>query len=330
MSDPVLAISDLEVRFRARAGVVEAVRGVSLSVARGETLAIVGESGSGKSVTALAAMGLIKLPGEVTGGRIRFGGQDMTGADEPAWRRLRGRRIAMIFQDPMTSLNPLMTIGAQITESLRTHLGLDAAAARRRARALIEMVGLSAPEKRLDQRPHELSGGMRQRVMIALALACEPDLLIADEPTTALDVTIQAQILEMLAELQARLGLSMLMITHDLGVVAATCRRVAVMYAGRIVEEADVDPLFADPRHPYTQGLLRATPRLDGTEARLTQIDGAPPDMKRLPAGCAFAARCPAAEARCRAETPPLAPDVNGRKVACWRPGVRAFESPPA
>ncbi len=220
---PLLEIEDLRVSFFTRRGRVDAVRGVSLTIGRGETVALVGESGSGKSVTALAAMGLIRLPGRVVGGRVAFDGEDMTGASEARWRALRGRRVAMIFQDPMVSLNPLMTVGDQIGEGLVRHLGMERTAARARGVELLDMVGVSAPATRIDQRPHELSGGMRQRVMIAIALACGPDLLIADEPTTALDVTIQAQILDVLADLQARLGLSVLMITHDLGVVAATC-----------------------------------------------------------------------------------------------------------
>jgi len=320
MSAPLLEIDDLRVDFVTRRGVVHAVRGVSLKVSPGETLGIVGESGSGKSVTVQAAMGLVAAPGAIAGGDIRWKGRSLLGPDGAAYgRQVRGRDVAMVFQDAMTSLDPIFTCGAQIVEVLRAHLGLDGEAARERARALLELVGIGAPERRLDQYPFELSGGMRQRVMIAIALACEPELLIADEPTTALDVTIQAQILELLQELQARLALAVILITHDLGVVAGMCRRVSVMYAGRIVEEAEADPLFERPAHPYTMGLLRSTPRLDRTEGRMVSIEGAPPDLRDPSDGCAFAPRCPARLAACAVD-PALAAVAADRRAACHRP----------
>jgi peptide/nickel transport system ATP-binding protein len=317
-----LVIEDLHVSFETRAGRVDALRGVDLTVAPGETLGIVGESGSGKSVTAQAVMGLIALPGRIEAGRITWNGRSLIdGADKgPAvW----GREIAMVFQDPMTSLNPLMTAGDQIAEGLVLHLGLTRAQARARAIHLLAAVGISGPARRIDQYPHEFSGGMRQRVMIAMAIACEPKLLIADEPTTALDVTVQAQILELLADLQARLGLAIILITHDLGVVAGLCRRVAVMYSGRIVECAPVDDIFAAPRHPYTQGLLRSTPRLDGTDGRLLSIEGAPPSLRSADDGCAFRSRCPIATDACRA-IPPLV-TRDDAQVACHHPGRDAW-----
>ena len=324
MTAPLLEIEDLRVDFTTRGGVVQAVRGVSLAVGPGETLGIVGESGSGKSVTAQAAMGLVATPGAITGGDIRWKGRSLIGpAGRDYARAVRGREVAMVFQDAMTSLDPLFTCGQQIGEVLTRHLGYDRSAARVRARELLDLVGITAPEQRLDQRPFELSGGMRQRVMIAMALACEPALLIADEPTTALDVTIQAQILELLRELQARLGLAVMLITHDLGVVAGLCRGVAVMYAGRIVEEAPAEALFERPAHPYSMGLLRSTPRLDRAAERMVAIDGQPPDMRDPPRGCAFAPRCPARVAACDSD-PALGEVALGRRAACWRP----FEGP--
>ncbi len=324
MTAPLLEIEALRVDFTTRGGVLRAVRGVSLSVMPGETLGIVGESGSGKSVTAQAAMGLVAAPGAIAAGDIRWKGRSLLAAEGRGYARgVRGREMAMVFQDAMTSLDPLFTCGQQIGEVLRRHLGYDRATARARARELLELVGISAPERRLDQYPFELSGGMRQRVMIAMALACEPALLIADEPTTALDVTIQAQILELLQELQARLGLAIVLITHDLGVVAGLCRRVAVMYAGRIVEEAPAEALFDRPAHPYTMGLLRSTPRLDRTETRMIAIDGQPPDLRDPPPGCPFAPRCPARIEACAID-PALTEVGAGRRAACWRP----FEGP--
>ena len=324
---PLLEIERLEVQFDTRRGVVRGLRGVDLTIGRGETLAIVGESGSGKSVTAQAVMGLIDVPGRISGGDIRWKGQSLlTRAGARMAREIRGREIALVFQDPMTSLNPLIRVGTQISEVLRRHLGLNRADADLRVLDLLEAVGIPAPPRRARQYPHELSGGMRQRVMIAMAIACQPELLIADEPTTALDVTIQAQVLELLAGLQESLGLSVLLITHDLGVVAGLCDRVAVMYAGQIVETGRAEDVFERPSHPYTQGLIRSTPRLDDHMERLIAIDGAPPNMLAPPSGCAFRDRCPIAEPRC--ETPPkLGPSWPEGTVACWRASTDAWAS---
>jgi peptide/nickel transport system ATP-binding protein len=315
---PLLEVENLRVHFYTRAGVVQGARGVSFQVGYGETLGIVGESGSGKSVSVQAVMGLIHTPGRIEEGDIRYKGRSLLDAAGKHYvRKVRGKEISMIFQDPMTSLNPVFTVGTQIIEVLRHHLGMDRAAARRRAMELLELVEINAPEKRLKQYPHELSGGMRQRVMIAIGLACEPELLIADEPTTALDVTIQAQILELLADLQRRLSLSVILITHDLGVVAELCHRVAVMYAGRIVEVGAADALFADPVHPYTQGLLKATPRLDAVSERMVSIDGVPPDLIDPPRGCAFSPRCEHARKGCTGQQA-LIPLADQRQVCCW------------
>lgn len=316
----LLSVQDLHVSFQTDDGLVEAVRGVSFELGRGETLGIVGESGSGKSVTSLALMGLIpRPPGRIDRGSAWFDGRDLIRMNPAELMGIRGRRIGMIFQDPMTALNPLMTIGQQLTEVTRRHLGLTQAAAMSRAAEMLEMVGISSPGQRLRDYPHQFSGGMRQRVMIAMALSCEPDILIADEPTTALDVTIQAQILELLHDLQQRRGTSIILITHDLGVVAGVCDRVLVMYAGRVVEQATVNDLFASPRHPYTLGLLRSLPRLDRDHSqRLEAIAGQPPDMTRVPAGCSFRPRCPVAVQRCESESPPLREIGQGRLSACW------------
>ena len=315
---PLLEIEGLEVHFTTRSGIVQAARGVSLHVGPGETLGLVGESGSGKSVTVQAAMGLIHVPGEIVAGDIRWKGRSVLGGDGAAYlKQVRGKEISMIFQDPMTSLNPVFTVGTQICEVLRHHLGMSAAQARERAVELLSLVNISAPEKRLKQYPDEFSGGMRQRVMIAMALACEPELLIADEPTTALDVTIQAQILELMADLQARLDLSVILITHDLGIVAQLCRRVAVMYAGEIVEVGPAETLFYHPAHPYTQGLLRATPSLEDDVERLVTIEGVPPNLISPPRGCAFSPRCRHARQCCRKRPKPR-PHGDGHYVACW------------
>lgn len=325
MSGPMLDIKDLHVAFDTRRGTVQALRGVSLSVAAGETLAIVGESGSGKSVTAQSVMGLIDVPGRICGGSILWRGTPLVGEGAPAGARgVWGKEIAMIFQDPMTSLNPLMTVGAQMGEVMQLHLGLSRSAARSRAADLLDAVGISAPHRRLDQYPYELSGGMRQRVMIAMAIACDPRLLIADEPTTALDVTIQAQILELLARLQQELGLAVVLITHDLGIVAGLCQHVAVMYAGQIVETGPVDDMFERPAHPYTQGLLRSTPDVGADTQRLISIEGTPPGLIHPPSGCGFAERCPARQATCLAPQP-LMPYGQGL-VACCRAGVGAWK----
>jgi peptide/nickel transport system ATP-binding protein len=320
---PLLEVEGLRVDFFTRRGTVQAVRNVSFSLERGETLGIVGESGSGKSVMAQTLLGLTELPGRITGGDVRWKGQSLVHDAEATLRRVRGREIAMVFQDPMTSLNPLFTIGTQIGEVCRRHMGASKRAAQARAVELLDLVGIANAAERVKQYPHEMSGGMRQRVLIAMALACEPELLVADEPTTALDVTIQAQILELIADLQQRLGLAVVLITHDLGVVAGLCDRVAVMYSGKLVELADADSLYGNPGHPYTVGLLNSTPRLDIVMPRLVSIDGAPPDLVDPPAGCPFAARCSLAVTQCLESMPGLKQYEGGRRVACWR----AFEA---
>jgi len=314
----LLEIENLVVHFTTRSGIVQGVRGVHLKVGHGETLGIVGESGSGKSVTVQAVMGLITTPGEIVSGSIRWKGKSLLGPGGREYlEKVRGKEITMIFQDPMTSLDPLFTVGTQITEVLRHHLGMEKKQALRRAVELLELVDINVPERRLQQFPHELSGGMRQRVMIAIALACEPELLIADEPTTALDVTIQAMILELLSELQERLKLSVIMITHDLGVIAQMSHRVAVMYAGKIVEVGFAESIFERPMHPYTQGLLRATPRPDEVTERMVAIEGVPPNLISPPPGCAFASRCERAEEACGL-SPSLTPCEENRMVSCW------------
>jgi peptide/nickel transport system ATP-binding protein len=318
----LLQVDGLTVDFFTRAGTVHAVRAASFHVNKGETLGIVGESGSGKSVTAQAILGLTELPGKVVAGQVRWRGEQIIGDDQDAPNRIakiRGREISMIFQDPMTSLNPVLTIGEQIAEVVRHHLKYNKQKARERAIELLDLVGISNPRGRVDQYPFELSGGMRQRVLIASALACEPALLIADEPTTALDVTIQAQILDLIADLQQQLEISVVLITHDLGVVAGVCDRVLVMYSGRIVEEANIYDLYAKPQHPYAQGLLRSTPHFEIDVERLELIPGSPPDMKIEVAGCSFAPRCNEATGRCRSERPTLQMLGNGQ-VACWNP----------
>jgi oligopeptide transport system ATP-binding protein len=317
----LLDVRSLTTEFASRSGVVRAVDGVSWDVQPGETVALVGESGCGKSVSALSIMRLVPRPGgRIVGGQVWFRGRDLLTLSEEEMRRVRGREIAMIFQEPMTSLNPVLSIGRQLTEGVEVHLGMSAAAARQRAVELLAMVGIPDPEPRLAQFPHQFSGGMRQRMMIAMALACEPPLILADEPTTALDVTIQAQILELMKDLSRRLGVAMLIITHNLGVVARYADRVNVMYAGRIVERGTARELYGRPRHPYTLGLLRSVPRLDEPRrARLQPIDGQPPDLARLPSGCAFMPRCGYRVERCRREAPPLEPvEADGHVTACW------------
>jgi oligopeptide/dipeptide ABC transporter ATP-binding protein len=321
-SPPLLAIDDLCVEFSTHRGRFQAVRGVSLSIEPGETVALVGESGSGKSVTTRAVLGLVDAPGRVTGGDIRFQGRSVLhgpGAEQYA-ATVRGRSIGVVFQDPMTSLNPLIRVGKQLTEVLTHHLGMSRRDARARAADLLGLVGITSPVARLRQYPHELSGGMRQRVLIAMALACEPQLLIADEPTTALDVTTQAQILELLAAVQQRMQLSVLLITHDLSVVANLCHRVEVMYGGRMMERAPVRDLFSRPAHPYTAGLLRSTPRHDQRGGALWSIAGSPPDPRQPPSGCPFHPRCALAVDRCRAEMPGFDEVGDDRRTACWRP----------
>jgi oligopeptide/dipeptide ABC transporter ATP-binding protein len=318
---PLLDVRHLSTQFTTRGGVVRAVDDVSWDVREGETVALVGESGCGKSVSALSVMRLVSAPaGRIVGGEIWFRDRDLLGLSEDEMRRVRGREIAMIFQEPMTSLNPVLSVGRQLTEGLEIHLGADAAKARARAEELLQMVGISDPARRLRQYPHQFSGGMRQRMMIAMALGCQPALILADEPTTALDVTIQAQILELMKSLSRRLGVAMLMITHNLGVVARYADRVNVMYAGRIVEQGTARELYARPRHPYTLGLLRSVPRLDAPRReRLDPIDGHPPDLSRLPGGCAFAPRCGFRVARCETERPVLRTvGQDGHVSACW------------
>jgi oligopeptide transport system ATP-binding protein len=319
-TSPLLEVSGLSVQFASQGQTVRAVDDVSFTLGRGETLGIVGESGSGKSVTALALMRLVPTPpGRIAAGVIRFDGRDVLAMDPAALRRLRGREIAMIFQDPMTSLNPVLTVGRQLTEVLEEHLGIAPDAARSRAAELLAMVGIPAPEQRLSDYPHRLSGGMRQRVMIAMAMACQPRLLIADEPTTALDVTIQAQILELIRSLQREHGMAVIMITHDLGVVAGMADRVAVMYGGRIVEQGPTEEVFADPRMPYTMGLLASIPRLDdaGTR-RLSAIRGSPPVPLGEGAFCRFAPRCDLVTETCRTLRPELRRIAGGtREAAC-------------
>ena len=329
MTAPLLEIRDLVTEFRTEQGTVRAVDGVSFEIAPRGTLGVVGESGCGKSVTALSIMRLIASPpGRIASGTIKYGGQDLLALPEPKMRAIRGNRIAMIFQEPMTSLNPVFTVGDQVGEAVRLHQGKSKGEARAVAIEMFRLVGIPSPEDRVDAYPHQLSGGMRQRVMIAMALACKPDLLIADEPTTALDVTIQAQILELLKSLQRELGMSILLITHDLGVVAETCDEVVVMYAGRIVERAATQTLFAGPRHHYTAGLLRSVPSYGesaavGDRARLQEIAGMVPSLWELPKGCKFVDRCPAAQDKCRAEEPPLvplAPALQHSLVRCHFP----------
>ncbi|TWA73994.1 peptide/nickel transport system ATP-binding protein [Azospirillum brasilense] len=324
-NDPVLAIDGLSIGFQTRRGLLPAVRELSFSVRSGEMLAIVGESGCGKSLTALALLGLIPPPGRVTGGTVRLEGRDLLALDEGALRRVRGARIAMIFQEPMTALNPVLTVGEQIMEAILEHETVSRKAARERTLALLERVRIPDPERRFAEYPHRLSGGMRQRVMIAMALAGAPAVLVADEPTTALDVTIQAQILSLIDELRREQGTAVVFITHDLGVVSRYVDRVLVMYAGRKVEERDTRGLFADPLHPYTRGLIAAQPRAGAGAAgavreRLAEIPGTVPALAAMPAGCAFAPRCPLADARCVQAVPPPRRAGSGL-VACHHAG---------
>ncbi|TNE63020.1 MAG: ABC transporter ATP-binding protein [Rhodobacteraceae bacterium] len=317
---PVLNVRDLKTVFKTRSGSVHAVNSVSFSLNPGELLGVVGESGSGKSVTMMSLIGLIPSPpAEVSGGGIDFGGIDLLQASETELRAIRGARIGFVFQDPMTSLNPVFTVGYQIMEPLRKHMNMSKAQARVRAKELLELVGIPDAERRLSDYPHQFSGGMRQRVMIAIALACDPEVLIADEPTTALDVTIQAQILELMHELRAKLGMAVIWITHDLGVIAGIADRVLVMYGGQIVEHAPVRELFRHPRHPYTRALLKTVPSVRGERAeRLEVIEGQPPILRAEPSSCSFAARCPFAFERCLAENPPRFDISPGHDAACF------------
>jgi oligopeptide/dipeptide ABC transporter ATP-binding protein len=323
VSDPgiLLDVRDLRINFRSEEGIVRAVDGVSYQLRPGETLGLVGESGCGKTVSSLAILKLLEVPpAEYRGGEIIFDGRDLLNTSEKEMRRLRGKVISMIFQEPMTSLNPILSIGSQVAEVLTAHQKMGPGQARERTIELLSMVGIHSPRQRVADYPHQLSGGMRQRVMIALALACNPKILIADEPTTALDVTIQAQILDLMMGLQSSLGTSILLITHDMGVIAETARTVAVMYAGRIVEKADVHAIFGNPLHPYTQSLLRCIPRIDEEHRprRLAEIPGRVPNLCFLPPGCLFRDRCPAAADACRLDRPKLLPVEPGHSVACW------------
>ena len=327
MSEKLLEIKDEKLSFFTPAGEVKALNGVSFSMNEGEVLGIVGESGSGKSVTAYSIMGLTAYPGKLIGGTIYFNGHQIEKMSEKEMRKIRGNEVSIIFQDPMTSLNPVYTIGNQITEVIRLHTGKSKKEAYDRAKELLELVGINEPTKRLKQYPHELSGGMRQRVMIAIALACEPKLLIADEPTTALDVTIQAQILELMQELRQKLGMSIIMITHDLGVVASMCERIAVMYAGHIVEYGTADEIFYEPKHEYTKGLINSIPKLSAQEIeRLVPIEGQPVDLLNPPAGCPFAPRCANCMKICLREMPPKTELSDTHHSHCWLLQKEEFE----
>ncbi|WP_417271555.1 ABC transporter ATP-binding protein [Celeribacter sp.] len=318
-STPLLDIRGLRTEFHTDRGTVRVLNDVSLSVSSGEVLGLVGESGSGKSVTALSLLGLVPRPGRVTQGEVLLNGRDLRAMDERALSDLRGREIGLVLQDAMTAMNPVLTIGQQICETLRRHLGLGRAQARRRAIDLLDRVGIPDPSRRVDDYPHQFSGGMRQRAMIAMALSCEPKLLIADEPTTALDVTIQAQVLDLLRSLKEEMGMSLIMITHDLGIIAGLADRVAVMYAGNIVEAGPVRQVFKAPAHPYTQGLLASIPSItDTTKSDLQAITGLPPDLAALPQGCAFAPRCPQRYSRCDTERPSLIHHDAQSAAACW------------
>jgi oligopeptide/dipeptide ABC transporter ATP-binding protein len=317
----LIEIRDLKTQFFTTAGTVRAVDGISYDVEEGETVALVGESGCGKSVSALSVIRLIPdPPGRIVGGSVNFMGKDLLKLSDEEIRHVRGRQIAMVFQEPMTSLNPVLTIGLQLTETMEHHLGMNRVDATRKAAEYLGLVGISDAERRLKQYPHHLSGGMRQRVMIAMALCCEPRLIIADEPTTALDVTIQAQILELMKDLSNRLGVALIIITHNLGVVARYADRVNVMYAGKIIERGEAGEIYKNPRHPYTLGLLNSVPRLDRPrQARLDPIEGQPPDLTQLPDGCAFRVRCRYEVERCASEVPSLENINNGHLSACWQ-----------
>ncbi len=316
----LLEVSNLKTEFKVKRGIVKAVNDVSFEVDKGEILAIVGESGSGKSVTSLSVMGLIREPGRVAGGRILFNGDDMSQKTPKQMREIRGNKISMIFQEPMTSLNPVQRIGDQLCESILTHTEMTKKEALEHAVNMLRLVGIPSPEQRVKDYPHQMSGGMRQRVMIAMALCCDPELLIADEPTTALDVTIQAQILDLIKKLRNDIGMAVMLITHDLGVVAETADKVVVMYCGKVVEQADVKDLFKDPKHPYTSGLIESIPRLNENKDRLYMIKGMVPDPTQLPIGCAFADRCENCMEKCKEAMPALKEITGtpGRKVRCF------------
>ncbi len=325
MTDALLSVGGLSTEFKTDHGRFRAVDEVSFSLAKGKTLGVVGESGCGKSVTALSIMGLVpNPPGKIVGGSIRFEGEELVGLPPEKYQGLRGNRMGMIFQEPMTSLNPAFTVGDQISEAILRHEQVSPAEAKTRTIELLRRVRIPSPEKRFDDYPHKLSGGMRQRAMIAMALSCSPHLLIADEPTTALDVTIQAQILDLLGELRAETGMAIMLITHDLGVVAEMADEVLVMYAGRVIERAPAASLFADPQHPYTIGLMGSVPRLDLEQDRLAAIEGQVPNLTSLPQGCRFRARCPFAIAACAETDPPLVEVATGHQAACIRAPLEA------
>lgn len=324
--EKILQVKDLHVTFKTFGGEVQSVRGVTFDLLKGETLAVVGESGCGKSVTSQALMGLIPSPpGKVSGGEVLFKGRSLTAMSEEGWRKIRGADISMIFQDPMTALNPTLTVGEQLMEGIIQHKGISRQEARIKAVSMLKLVGIPAPESRMKQHPHQFSGGMRQRIMIAMALICEPEILIADEPTTALDVTIQAQILELFKEIQKKTAVSIILITHDLGVVAQVADRIAVMYAGKIVETGTRREIFYQPQHPYTRGLLRSVPRLDMEEGDLHPIAGSPPDLFAPPPGCPFTARCEFAMQVCERVYPPEYSLSKEHKVDCWLQDQRAL-----
>ena len=318
MDTPMLQVKNLCTSFNVDAGEVRAVNGISFNLDKGKVLGIVGESGSGKSVTAYSIMRILVEPGKIVGGEILFNGEDIVKYSKKQMREFRGKRVSIIFQDPMTSLNPTFTIGNQLREAILLHTDRNRAEANARALEMLQLVGVNEPEKRLKQYPHELSGGMRQRVMIAMALACEPDILIADEPTTALDVSIQAQILELMKDLQKKMGMAIIMITHDLGVIADMCDEIIVMYAGRVCERGTVDEIFYNPRHEYTKGLLRSIPTLNGGHDKLIPIAGSPVDLTNLPAGCAFASRCDHCMKICLTDQPEEVRVNDSHIASCW------------
>ncbi|QEK12968.1 ABC transporter ATP-binding protein [Crassaminicella thermophila] len=318
-NDRVLEVKNLRTSFFTHVGEVKAIRGVSFHLDKGEAVGLVGESGSGKSVTSMSIMRLLQYPGKIVDGEITFKGKDIVNLSEKEMQSIRGNEMAMIFQDPMTSLNPVYTVGDQIMEAIRKHQGLNKKEARKKAIEMLKLVGIPSPQKRVDNYPHEFSGGMRQRAMIAMALSCEPNLLIADEPTTALDVTIQAQILELMKDLKEKINTSIILITHDLGVVADVCSRIIVMYGGLIMEEGTTEQIFYNPKHPYTMGLLKSIPRLDlGENQRLVPIEGTPPDLLKPPKGCPFAARCPYAMKVCQEMLPPYFETEENHRSMCW------------
>lgn len=318
-AEKILEVKDLRTSFFTHVGEVKAIRGITFTLDKGEAIGIVGESGSGKSVTSMSIMKLLQYPGKIVGGEVVFKGQDLVNMKDKSMQAIRGNEIAMIFQDPMTSLNPVYTIGNQIMEAITRHQGLNKKEAKKKTIEMLELVGIPSPEKRVKNYPHEFSGGMRQRAMIAMALSCEPSLLIADEPTTALDVTIQAQILELMKDLKDKVKTSIILITHDLGVVADVCSRILVMYGGMIMEEGTTEDIFYNPKHPYTMGLLKSVPRLDlGEKQRLIPIAGTPPDLLKPPKGCPFAARCPYAMKICLEQMPEYTVVDEKHRAMCW------------